>query len=64
MILIWKNSRTGEMIIDRPQRVRLVDGSTRTNADITDSDLAAAGWQQVEYNPPESQDPSQQNSEQ
>ena len=44
MMQFWVNSITGERIPMRPLRIRLEDGSTRTNEDITDEQLAAAGW--------------------
>lgn len=39
----WININ-GQTQIDRPVRVRLADGFTRTNAEVTDELLAETGW--------------------
>lgn len=41
----WINNKTGEQQDLRPVRVRLADGSTRTNSEVTDQMLADAGWE-------------------
>lgn len=41
---IWYNTHTEETCSQRPQRIRLPDGLTRTNEDITDELLAQTGW--------------------
>lgn len=39
----WININ-GQTQIDRPVRVRLADGFTRTNVEVTDELLAETGW--------------------
>jgi hypothetical protein len=39
----WVNTN-GQKQIDRPVRVRLIDGQTRTNEEVTDELLAELGW--------------------
>lgn len=39
----WKNNDGRESLF-RPDRVRLPDGMTRTGDEITDQQLADAGW--------------------
>lgn len=41
---MWRNLNTNETSLIRPLRVRLEDRTTRTNDDITDEQLADAGW--------------------
>ena len=43
-MLVWINSITGAAQIDRPQRIRLADGTTRTAEAVTDEMLAEAEW--------------------
>lgn len=40
---MWKN-RDGSTSYSRPKRIRLSDGLTRTNEDITDDLLEETGW--------------------
>ncbi len=51
----WINTN-GQQQIERPVRVRLADGFTRTNEEVTDELLAATGWSwvvdQVDLTPP------------
>lgn len=49
MMQFWVNSATGERLPQRPQRIRLSDGSTRTNEDITDEQLAENAWVLTEF---------------
>ncbi len=42
----WININ-GQQQIERPVRVRLADGFTRTNEEVTDELLAATGWSWV-----------------
>ena len=42
--MTWFNTNTFEYVIDRPVRVRLPDGSTRTQEAVTDEILKEAGW--------------------
>jgi hypothetical protein len=51
--MAWKNSN-GQYSKERPQRVRLADGMTRTGEAITDALLAELGWveYQEEFSPP------------
>jgi hypothetical protein len=42
----WININ-GQKQIDRPVRVRLADGFTRTNEEVTDELLAETGWTYV-----------------
>lgn len=53
---IWRNINTNEEMPDRPRRIRLPDGMTRTNEDITDQQLAQAGWV-IEARPDPAGDP-------
>ncbi len=39
----WVNTN-GQKQINRPVRVRLIDGQTRTNEEVTDELLAELGW--------------------
>lgn len=50
---MWTNDATGEEQLQKPTRVRLPDGMTRTNEDITDQDLEQTGWYwvQEDYKP-------------
>lgn len=41
--MAWKN-QDGSYSKDRPQRVRLADGMTRTGEAVTDALLAELGW--------------------
>jgi hypothetical protein len=51
--MAWKNTN-GSYSKDRPQRVRLADGYTRTGDAITDALLTELGWSeyQEEFSPP------------
>jgi hypothetical protein len=51
--MAWKNTN-GSYSKERPQRVRLADGMTRTGDSITDALLTELGWTeyQEEYSPP------------
>lgn len=49
MITVWENKNTNERLSERPIRIRLPDGFTRTNLDITDEQLAEAGWELKQY---------------
>lgn len=44
---MWKNKETLECSVDKPIRVRLPDGSTRTQEAITDELLKEAGWEYI-----------------
>lgn len=41
--MTWKNTN-GQQQVERPIRVRLADGLTRTNEEVTDQLLANTGW--------------------
>ena len=41
---MWVNNNTKECTNQRPVRVRLDDGSTRTQEEVTDEVLIQAGW--------------------
>lgn len=41
----WRNHQTKYYQPNRPTRVRLSDGTTRTNEEVTDQLLADLGWQ-------------------
>lgn len=45
----WKNLQ-GDYSKTRPIRIRLIDGSTRTGPEITDTLLAELGWSEF-YEP-------------
>jgi hypothetical protein len=48
-VMLWENAATGETQSSRPSRVRLADGTTRTQEAITDDQLAEAGWALKEF---------------
>lgn len=40
----WHNVNTNEWVSEKPVRIRMPDGTTRTEEAITDEDMAEAGW--------------------
>jgi hypothetical protein len=57
---MWCNYEGWRSQPDRPNRVRLVDGTTRTGDEITDQMLFDAGWfwEELPVFPTEPQDPT------
>lgn len=43
--MTWFNTYTRECVVERPVRVRLPDGLTRTQEAVTDEILTEAGWE-------------------
>jgi hypothetical protein len=57
----YRNTITNEYFLERPHRVRLEDGFTRTEEEVTDELLAETGWVWEEL-PPEPEPPIIENT--
>jgi hypothetical protein len=48
-MLVWVNLKEMKRQEERPSRIRLADGSTRTGLDISNQELVDSGWYQEEF---------------